>query len=90
MHGFVLSLERKNILRAFAPSLAICGIDVGENMGNPLLEISDCIAIGVEITGAIPLPIKVVRSLESIVAVNGDEKLDAIAVRLNHEGIQAV
>lgn len=90
MHGFVLSLERENVFRALAPGLAVGGVDMGENMGNPLLEVRNGISICVEITGTIPLPIKVVRSLESIVAVNGDEKLDAIAVRLYHEGIQAV
>lgn len=90
MHGFVLSLECENVFRALAPGLAIGGVDMGKNMGNPLLEISNGIAIGVEITSTIPLSIEVIRSLESIVAVDGDEKLDAITVRLDHEGIQAV
>lgn len=90
MHGFVLSLKREDVLRALAPGLAIGRIDVGKNMGNPLLEVLNCIAVSVEVAGTIPLPIEVIRGLKSIVAMDGDEKLNTIAVRLHHEVIQAV
>lgn len=90
MHGLILSLKSKNVLGALAPSLPVRRVDVSENMRNTLLEVLNGIAIGVKVTGTIPLPVEVVRSFQGVVAVDGDEKLDTIAVCLHHEDVEAV
>lgn len=63
---------------------------MSKNMRNTLLEVLNGIAIGVKVTGTIPLPVEVLRTFQGVVAVDGDEKLDTIAVCLHHEGVETV
>src|SRR5690242_269597 len=85
MHSFILSLEREDVLRALCPGLPICRIDVCENVCNAVFEVLDGIAVGVEVTSAIPLAVEVFVALQGIVRVDRDHELDAIAVCFDHE-----
>lgn len=59
MHGFVLRFEGEYVLRALGPWLAIVGIDVSHDVSDTILKILNGVAVGVEVTGAIPFTIKV-------------------------------
>jgi hypothetical protein len=90
MHCLVLSFERENVLRALCPGFAVCRVDMREDMGNAIFELVDGVCIGVKITRSVVLPIEVAVGLKGIVTVNGDEKLDAVGFRFDHELVQAV
>lgn len=90
MHGFVLSLKSKDILRALGPRLPILGVLVCKNMSNSLLELGNGLGIGIKVTSAVILAIKVTVALQSIVAVDGDKQLDAVAMGLCHEIVKPV
>jgi hypothetical protein len=89
MHSFVLRLESKYVLRALGPCLAVCGIDMGKDMGNAIFEVGDGIAVGVEIASTVPLSIEIAITFEGVVAVDRNEELDAVAMRFHHEFIEA-
>ena len=89
VHGLVLCLEGENVLGALSPSLAIVGVDMAEYVSDPRLEVGDGIAVGIEISGSVPLPVKVAAALQGVVAVDGDQEFDAVTVGLYHETIQA-
>lgn len=59
-------------------------------MSNSLLELGNGLSIGIEVADAVPLAIEVTVTLKSIVAVNRDEKLDAIVMGLCHEVVKPV
>ena len=59
-------------------------------MSNAVLKVPNGIGVGVEVSSTIPLPVEIFVALESVIAVDRDEKLDAIAVRLDHELVKAV
>jgi hypothetical protein len=63
---------------------------VCKDMSNAVFELADSVRVGVEVTCPIPLPVKVTVGLEGVVAVNGDEKLDALGLSFHHELVQAV
>lgn len=90
MHSLVLRLKRKDVLRALAPCLARVGIDMRKHVRNALLKVPDCLAVGVEVARAVPLAVEIALALERIVAVQRDQQLDAVLVRLHHDLIQAL
>ena len=90
MHGFVLGLECKDVLRALRPGLAGRRIDVSKHMVNAVLELGNRIFVCVEVSSAIPLPVEVFFALQRIVAVDGNQKLDAVAMCFDHEFIETV
>lgn len=90
MHGFVLSLEREDVLGALSPGLPICRVDVSKNMRDSILEVLDCVGIGVEIASTIPLSVEVSITLEGVVAVDRDHKLNAVVVGFDHKLVETV
>lgn len=90
MHRLILRLKRKDILRALRPGLPIMRVDMGQHMGNAVLEVGDSMGIGVEVSGAVPLAVKVRVGRQRIVAMDRDQQLDAVLVRLVHDVVEAV
>ena len=90
MHSLVLCFESKDVLRALSPGLSIGGVDVCKNVGNPVFKVFDGFGVGVEVASAVPIPIKILVTFKSVVAVNRNQKLDAIAVCLDHELVETV
>ncbi|KAI6762523.1 hypothetical protein HG530_008503 [Fusarium avenaceum] len=90
VHGFVLSLESKDVFRALGPRLSILGVLVRKNMSNSLLELFNGLGIGIEVAGTVPLAVEVFVTLKSIIAVDGDKELDAIVMGLCHEVVKPV
>lgn len=90
MHGLILSLKRKDILGAILPGLSIAGIDMRQDMGNTVLKVPHGVAVGVKVARPIPIAVEIAVSLESVVAVNRNHQLDAMAGCLDHEAIQAL
>lgn len=89
IHGFVLGLERENVLAGLTPWLAIVRIYMCHNMSNSILEVIDGVAIGVEQTSSIPLPVEIIVRLQCVERVDRDEQFNAIFVRIEHHIIQA-
>lgn len=63
---------------------------MGEYVRHAIFEVSDCLAIGVEFACSIPLSVEVFIAFESIIAVDGDEELDAVAMRFHHKFVETV
>ena len=85
MHSLVLSFKCKDIFGALTPSLTVIRVDVCKDMGNTVLKFADSVLASVEITGTVPLSIKVHVLGKSIAVVDGDQQLDAVIMRLRHE-----
>ena len=90
MHGFVLRLEREDVLRALRPRLAIVRVHMRHDMGDAVLVIGKSLRVRVEVTDAVELSVEVPVALESVVAVEGDDEFDAVAFGAVHEVIQTV
>lgn len=89
MHGLILCLKSKDVLGALAPGLAVVRIHVGQDMRNAVLEVIDRIAVGVKVSRTVPFTVEVGIGRKSIVAVDGDEKLDSVCMRVGHEVVKA-
>jgi hypothetical protein len=90
VHGLVLRLESEDVLRALRPGLAVVRVHVSHDMGDAVLVVAQGLCVGVEIANAVVLSVKVSVAFESVVAVERDDELDAIAFGVVHEVIQTV
>lgn len=90
VHSFVLRLERKDILWALRPRLAVVRVDVRHHVRDAVLVVADCFRVAVEVVDAVRLPVEVSLAFERVVAVEGDDEFDAVASRVEHEVVEAV
>lgn len=59
MHRFILRLERKDILRALRPRLAVVRVDVRHHVRDAVFVVADCVGVAVEVVDAVRLPVEV-------------------------------
>lgn len=90
MHSLVLRFEREDVLWALRPCLAVVRVDVRHHVSDAVFIVPDRIGVAVEVASAVVLSIKVSVALQSIVAVERDDKFDAVASCIVHEIIEAV
>jgi hypothetical protein len=90
VHSLVLRFECKDILRALRPRFAVVWVDVCHDVGNPVSVVTDCFRAAIKVASAVVLPVEVSFLFKSIVAVEGDDELNAIASRVVHEVVESV
>lgn len=90
MHGFVLRLECKDILWALRPWFAVVWVDMRHDVGDTVFVVANGFRATVEVTSTVVLSVEVPLAFQSIVAVERDDELDAIPLRVVHDVVQAV
>ena len=90
MHGFVLRLESKDILWALRPWFAVVWVDMRHDVGDTVFVVANGFRATVEVTSTVVLSVEVPLAFQSIVAVERDDELDAIPLRVVHDVVQAV
>lgn len=61
-----------------------------KDMGDTVLKVANGVVVGIEVTRPVPVPVEVAVSLQRIVAMYRDEKLDTVFVGSDHQIINAV
>jgi len=90
VHGFVLRLECKDILWALRPWFAVVWVDMRHDVGDTVFVVANGFRATVEVTSTVVLSVEVPLAFQSIVAVERDDELDAIPLRVVHDVVQAV
>jgi hypothetical protein len=90
VHSLVLRLESEDVLRALRPRLAIVWIDVRHNMCDAILVVANSFGAAVKVASAVIHAIEILLTFQSVVAVERDDELDAIALGIVHEVVQSV
>jgi hypothetical protein len=90
VHGLILRLEGEYVLWALRPRLAVVGVHVSHDMGDAVLVVAQSLGVGVEVADTVVLSVKVSVAFESVVAVERNDELDAVAMGVVHEVVQLV
>jgi hypothetical protein len=90
VHSLILRLESEDVFRALRPRLAVVWVDMRHDMGDAIFVVANCFRAAVKIAGAVVLTIEIFLPLQSVVAVERYDDLDAITFGVIHQIVQSV
>lgn len=90
VHGLILCLKCEDVLRALRPWFAVVGVNMRHDIGNAIFVVANGFRAAVKIACAILLPVEISLVFQSVVAVERDNELDAVAFGIVHEVVQPV